>query len=263
MRIEDVDTPRVVEGSAEQILRDLEAFGFEWDGEVLYQSRHFDHYQHHLDRLLEQGHCFACECSRKTLREQAVKHGPLGQIYPSNCRNKRLAIKMRTIRLDIGDAASIKFDDQVYGVFALNLPDLVGDFVVKRVDGIYAYHLAVVIDDYLQGINEIVRGADLLENTCLHIYLQQQLGFASPKYMHIPLAMNAQGIKLSKQTGATALNYRQAPQLMIAALQHLGQAPEDNLKQAVPSEILHWAVNHWHRESIPRTRPTTAETFEN
>ena len=117
----------------------------------------------------------------------------------------------------------IGFTDQVYGNCELNLPASVGDFVLKRVDNIYAYHLAVVVDDYLHNIDEIVRGADLLENTCLHIYLQRLLGFPQPEYMHIPLVNNDRGVKLSKQTGATALDHENASTLLVAALEHLGQ----------------------------------------
>jgi glutamyl-Q tRNA(Asp) synthetase len=250
MRIEDVDTPRVVKGSADQILADLEAFGFEWDGEVLYQSSQFERYRHYLEILLHQGECYACECSRRHLREQAVKSGPLGQIYPGFCRHKELAREGHSIRLNTENAGLIEFTDQVYGRCELNLPGLVGDFVLKRVDNIYAYHLAVVVDDYLQNVDEIVRGADLLENTCLHIYLQRLLGFPQAEYMHVPLVNNDRGVKLSKQTGATALDYENASTLLVEALEHLGQNPHLDLDQLRPTEILRWATDHWHSDKI-------------
>ena len=262
LRIEDVDTPRVVAGASDQILRDLEAFGFEWDGAISYQSERFDKYQHYLDKLLDHGDCYACECSRRTLREQGVPSGPLGQIYPGNCRLKHLSLENHSIRLNTEQAQRIKFIDRVYGEFALNLPESVGDFVLKRADNIYAYHLAVVVDDELQNITEVVRGADLLENTCLHIYLQQKLGFKTPDYMHIPLVNNAQGVKLSKQTGANALDHHDSSSQLLAALCHLGQAPQPELKNARPQEILQWAVNNWSIVSIPVERPAVAETFE-
>lgn len=262
LRIEDVDTPRVVAGASAQILRDLEAFGFEWDGAVSRQSDRFETYQQYLEKLLDQGNCFACECSRRSLREQGVSSGPLGQIYPGNCRLKRLALKNHSIRLNTQDAQWIKFVDRVYGEFALNLPESVGDFVLKRADGIYAYHLAVVVDDELQNITQVVRGADLLENTCLHIYLQQKLGFKTPDYMHIPLVNNAQGIKLSKQTGANALDQRKPSRQLLAALSHLGQAPPPGMENARPQEVLQWAVSHWSSASIPVKRAAVAETFE-
>jgi len=263
LRIEDVDTPRVVAGASDQILRDLEAFGFEWDGAVSYQSQRFEKYQYYLDKLLNQEDCYACECSRRTLREQGVASGPLGQIYPGNCRLKQFPLENHSIRLNTGDAQWIKFVDRVYGEFALNLPESVGDFVLRRADNIYAYHLAVVVDDELQNITEVVRGADLLENTCLHIYLQQKLGFKTPDYVHIPLVNNAQGVKLSKQTGANALDHQNPSRQLFAALSHLGQSPQPELENAGPQDILQWAVDNWSIVSIPVERAAVAETFEN
>ncbi len=261
LRIEDVDTPRVAAGASDRILTDLEAFGFEWDGVLLYQSDRFEQYQHHLDRLLDQGDSYACECSRKTLRQQGAPSGPLGRIYPGNCRSKNLATANHSIRLDTGKAGSISFIDGVFGSFDLNLPLEVGDFVLKRADNIYAYHLAVVVDDELQGIDEVVRGADLLENTCLHIYLQQRLGFKTPAYMHLPLVNNAEGVKLSKQTGANALDHRKPCQQLRVALQHLGQSPQPELAHCNPAEILASAIDNWDPALIPVQRPSIAETF--
>jgi glutamyl-Q tRNA(Asp) synthetase len=262
LRIEDVDTPRVVAGASEQLQRDLDAFGFEWDGEVLYQSNQFGQYQFHLDRLLDLGACYACECSRRSLRQQGVRSGPLGQVYPGNCRAKKLDPAGHSIRLNTELAASIGFSDLVYGEFCLDLTESVGDFVLKRVDHIFAYHLAVVVDDELQGINEVVRGADLLENTCLHIFLQQQLGFETPAYMHVPLAENAQGVKLSKQTGASALDHKHASRLLVAALGHLDQSPPSGLQHEAPRAVLQWAVSNWKPDLISPRRPAVAENFE-
>jgi glutamyl-Q tRNA(Asp) synthetase len=259
LRIEDVDTPRVVVGAADQILRDLEAFGFSWDGDVIYQSTRFEHYRHYLDQLRQQGDCYACQCSRRSLREQGVSSGPLGQIYPGNCRHKMLDRNGRSLRMSTAMATAARFLDRVYGDFAMNLDTQVGDFVLRRNDGVYAYHLAVVVDDELQGVNQIVRGADLLENTCLHLHLQQRLGFSTPSYLHLPLVSNAAGIKLSKQTGAISLDYDEASNLLIAALQHLGQHPPPQLGNESPAEILRWSCDHWDpslitpRHSIPDT----------
>jgi glutamyl-Q tRNA(Asp) synthetase len=261
LRIEDVDTPRVVAGASEQILRDLGAFGFEWDGPVLYQSDRFEEYQHHLDILLQQNDAYACECSRKTLRAQGVSHGPLGLIYPGNCRLKQLAVDNHSIRLNTTNAGQVSFVDRVYGEFSLDLAESVGDFVLKRVDDIYAYHLAVVVDDELQGVNQIVRGADLLENTCLHIYLQQKLGFDRPDYMHLPLVNNADGVKLSKQTGAAALDHENVSAQLRAALVHLGQSPPPGLEKIPPREILQWALAKWNPALIPVKHVSIAETF--
>jgi glutamyl-Q tRNA(Asp) synthetase len=262
LRIEDVDTPRVVAGADEQILRDLEAFGFDWDATVSYQGDRFDQYQHYLDNLIDQGDGYACECSRRSLRELGIRSGPLGQIYPGLCRSKQLPIANHSIRLNTENAHTVSFVDQVYGEVSLNLPESVGDFVLKRVDNIFAYHLAVVVDDELQGINQIVRGADLLENTCLHIYLQQRLSFSTPEYMHIPLVNNAQGVKLSKQTGASALDYGQASTLLVAALRHLRQPVQQDLEQSNPSEILQWAVANWSPALIPVLHPAAAESLQ-
>lgn len=262
LRIEDVDTGRVVAGAGEQILRDLEAFGFEWDATVMYQRAQFEQYQHYLDKLLDQGDCYACECSRRSLRQLGVASGPLGRIYPGLCRAKQLPVVDHSLRLNTENAQSVCFIDRVYGEIALNLPVSVGDFVLKRRDDIFAYHLAVVVDDELQGINQVVRGADLLENTCLHIYLQQRLSFSTPEYMHIPLVNNAEGVKLSKQTGASALDHQHASRLLVAALNHLRQAPQPDLEQDQPSEILQWAVVNWNPASIPARQPAAAENLQ-
>lgn len=261
LRIEDVDTPRVVSGADQQILRDLEAFGFAWDGPVLYQSDQFEQYRCYLEKLFERGDCYACECSRRILREQGARGGPLGQIYPGNCRRKNLPPAGHSIRLNTATANTVGFVDQVYGAFELNLPESVGDFVLRRADDVFAYHLAVVVDDELQGINEVVRGADLLENTCLHIFLQQKLGFSSPRYMHVPLVNNAQGVKLSKQTGANPIDHRQASRQLVAALRHLGQSPAAELQHESPERVLSWAINHWDSVSIPALQAASAETF--
>jgi glutamyl-Q tRNA(Asp) synthetase len=250
LRIEDVDTPRVVVGAADQILRDLETFGFSWDGEVLYQSTRFEHYRHTLDQLLQQGDCYACQCSRRSLREQRVSSGPLGQIYPGLCRHKMLDRKGRSLRMSTAMDTEVRFQDRVYGDFAMNLETQVGDFVLRRNDGVYAYHLAVVVDDELQGVNQIVRGADLLENTCLHLHLQQRLGFSTPTYLHLPLVSNTAGVKLSKQTGAKPLDYDRASNLLITALQHLGQQPPPQLGNESPAEILRWSCAHWDPSQI-------------
>lgn len=262
LRIEDVDTGRVVAGAGEQILRDLEAFGFEWDAAVSFQNEQFEHYQDYLDKLLEQGDCYACECSRRSLRQLGVASGPLGQIYPGLCRTKQLPVADHSLRLNTENAQSVSFFDRVYGEIVLNLPESVGDFVLKRRDNIFAYHLAVVVDDELQGINQVVRGADLLENTCLHIYLQQRLSFATPEYMHIPLVNNVQGVKLSKQTGASALDHQHAPALLVAALSHLGQTPQQELEHNKPREILQWAVANWNPGSIPVQQAAVAESLQ-
>lgn len=245
IRIEDVDTPRVVAGSVDQILRDLELFGFEWDGTVLYQSDQFERYEAVLQQLLGQGRAYACECSRRTLREAKVKTGSLGMIYPGTCRGRRLHRESHSIRLNTESIATLSYADKLFGEVDINISEQVGDFVIRRADGIYAYHLAVVLDDEFQNINQVVRGADLLEATCLHLYLQQLLGFTTPEYLHIPLVRNSHGDKLSKQTGASPLDTQQVSPLLVSALRFLGQPIEQNSEQASTAEVLEYAVRSW------------------
>jgi len=260
LRIEDVDTPRVVAGASEQILRDLEAFGFDWDGEVIYQSSRFEEYRHYLDQLLRQGDVYACQCSRRSLRKQGVAYGPLGQIYPGNCRGKRHPVTGHSLRLLTEHAGKLHFNDRISGDFGLDLPRDVGDFVLRRNDNIFAYHLAVVVDDELQGINQVVRGADLLENTCLHLYLQQRLGFSTPEYLHLPLVNNPDGVKLSKQTGARPLDHRFPSRMLVAALTHLGQPTTDGLADSDPKAVLGWARKNWDPSLVAARRAAAAHS---
>lgn len=252
LRIEDVDTPRNVAGAADEILFALEAFGFEWDGKVEYQSRQFDRYQQVLGSLLDKSIGYACECSRKSLREANAKNGPLGLIYPGFCREKNLLRDNHSIRANSHGSGVIQYVDQVYGTVKFDISAQLGDFVLKRADGIYAYHLAVVVDDERQGINQIVRGADLLEASCLHLYLQQLLDYRRPEYLHIPLVRNSQGDKLSKQTGAEAVNCTDKISLLIKALETLGQPVDKEMLQASTTEILELAIRNWDHQQIAR-----------
>lgn len=252
VRIEDVDTPRVVKGSTDEILQALEAFGFEWDGQIEYQSDHFERYQHVLQSLLDQRFCYACECSRKTLRDANAQSGPLGLIYPKFCRKKALDKKGHSVRINTEGSSVVRYTDQVYGRVEFDIEKQLGDFVLRRADGVFAYHLAVVIDDEQQGINQIVRGADLLEATCLHLFLQNLLGYQTPQYLHVPLIRNNQGDKLSKQTGAQAINCLDKNKLLIKALRILGQTIEDGLTQASAREILESAIGNWDYFNIPK-----------
>ncbi len=251
IRVEDVDTPRVVEGSTSQILRQLEACGFEWDGEIITQNDQFDRYAAVIGQFLEQESAFACECSRRSLRQVNVKTGPLGMIYPGICRDKNLKQAKHSIRINTRSAGILSYRDLLFGQVAINIAEQAGDFVIRRADNIFAYHLAVVLDDELQNVNQVVRGADLLEATCLHLYLQQLLGIKPPEYLHIPLVRNDNGAKLSKQTGATAIDTKQATSLLIRALRILGQPVEARLDQATASEIVQYAVTSWDYRRIP------------
>ena len=251
MRIEDVDTPRVVDGSARQILNHLEDFGFEWDGEIIYQSDQFERYETAVRQLLEQGNAYFCQCSRRGLRQAKARSGPLGLIYPGTCRTSQLDKQNHSIRINTESTGETGYTDRLFGQVKINVSDQIGDFVIRRADSIYAYHLAVVMDDELQGVNQVVRGADLLEATCVHLYLQHLLGFKPPDYLHVPLVRNDNGDKLSKQTGATALDTSQAATLLVDALRVLGQPIERGLDRATAREVIEQAVRSWDYRRIP------------
>lgn len=253
VRMEDLDRPREMAGAADDILHTLQAFGFEWDGAVLYQSRRDDAYAAALVRLQEAGLVYGCACTRREIADSAI-HGIDGPVYPGSCRNGLLPGKSpRAWRLVTEDRV-IAFDDAVQGRLGQNLRRDIGDFVLRRADGLYAYQLAVVVDDAEQGITDIVRGADLLDSTPRQIYLQQVLGYATPSYTHVPVAANASGEKLSKQTLAAALDQRQAAALLWQALHFLGQGPEPALREAELDAVWAWAHGHWRMDRIPRQR---------
>lgn len=252
LRIEDVDTPRNVAGATDKILFALEAFGFEWDGAVEYQSDQLDRYQQVLESLSDRQLCYACECSRRSLREAGCRQGPLGLIYPGFCREKCLPGKDHAIRINSAGSGVVRYIDQVYGAVEFDIEKQSGDFKLRRSDGIFAYHLAVVVDDERQDINQIVRGADLLEATCLHLYLQHLLGYRVPQYLHVPLVRNTKGDKLSKQTGAQAINCADKNSLMKKALTTLGQSVDNTMLLAPSTEILDAAVKNWDHRHIAK-----------
>ncbi len=251
LRIEDVDTPRVVPGATDDILYSLERLQLYWDGAVLHQSERFEAYEAVLEELSQSGLLYACSCSRKQLIEQQVPRGPLGLIYPGTCRNRGLDFFGHSLRWRIDVPARVRFEDRHCGERELDLAAEVGDPVLKRIDGIHAYHLAVVVDDAFQGVTDIVRGADLLDVSFVHIHLARTLGYPVPRYLHLPLVHDESGRKLSKQTGARALDPDRPGEQLWDALAFLGQQPEPGLRQATPAEILEWGVNHWQPERLP------------
>jgi glutamyl-Q tRNA(Asp) synthetase len=245
VRMEDLDPPREQPGAADLILRTLEAFGLEWDGPVLYQSQRGEAYAAALDRLVWDGLVFACACTRKDVAE-----GP----YPGTCRNgvpSGRAARAWRVRVD---GASIAFADRVQGRIHQDLPREVGDFVLRRADGLFAYQLAVVVDDAAQGITDVVRGADLLDSTPRQIYLQRLLGLPQPRYLHVPVATNAAGEKLSKQTGAPPVDPANAGPALCEVLRFLGFDPPEAVD---PREILAWAEAHWGISSIVKKEANT------
>ncbi|MBX9753145.1 MAG: tRNA glutamyl-Q(34) synthetase GluQRS [Pseudomonadaceae bacterium] len=244
LRIEDLDPPREVPGAQAAILTTLESYGFEWDGQVMRQSERHAAYAEVLQRWLSQGLAYACSCSRKQLE-------PYQGIYPGLCRNAGHPWTDAAIRLRVPEL-SYQFTDRVQGNFAQHLGREVGDFVIRRRDGLYAYQLAVVIDDAAQGINAIVRGADLLDSTPRQLYLQELLGVPTPSYLHVPLITQPDGHKLGKSYRAPPLPIAQARPLLLRALRALGQAAPAELLELSPSEILQWAAQHWQPALIPR-----------
>lgn len=240
VRIEDTDIPRIYPNSEQHILQCLDAFEFESDVEIIYQKERLDIYDNVIQQLKQTNLVYACECTRKMLGSN--------HIYVGTCREKHLNFQDQAIRLKVSDAL-ICFEDRLQGQHCSNLQRDLGDFVLKRRDGIINYQLAVVVDDYLQGITHVVRGADLLDNTERQIWLGQCLGYPQLSYMHLPLAMNDQGQKLSKQNLAQALDIQHAPQLLRQAILTLGQLPID-LDQ--PHKMLAQAVAQWDIQRIPK-----------
>ena len=250
LRIEDIDTPRVVPGAADAILHTLEAFGLCWDGPVTYQSHRLPYYKDALSRLLAAGLAYPCSCSRQEVARTATK--PLGTlVYPGTCRHGPLRLDQLTaIRLRT-DARIICFHDLLQGFYSQCLETAVGDFLIRRADGLFTYQLAVVVDDAAQGITQVVRGSDLLESTPRQIYLQHLLGLPTPGYHHLLVAVDRFGYKLSKQTQAEPVNYRQPAPSLLAALRFLGQNPPPELAATRLDEVWSWALANWRPERIP------------
>lgn len=250
VRMEDLDPPRELPGASEDILHTLEVFGLHHDGEVLFQSHRHDAYLEVLDQLIEQGLAYPCACTRNEIRNAGLPNG----IYPGTCR-KGLAPdrKARSVRLRVDDT-TIHFTDRLQGNIEENLTRQTGDFILRRADGLFAYQLAVVIDDAEQGITDIVRGVDLLDSTARQIYLQKKLGQRPPNYLHLPIAVKLDGAKLGKQTFAAPLNLDQPTLLMARALRFLGHPVSVSLEQEAPDNFLRWAVDIWSTRLLPKER---------
>ncbi len=243
LRIDDLDPPREVEGAAATILRTLEALALEWDGAVVYQSRRGTAYAAALERLQDAGQIFPCACTRRQ-----VGPGP----YPGTCRNGLPAgVRGRALRVRVDDTPVV-IADAVQGRFEACLARTCGDFVVRRADGLVAYHLAVVVDDAAAGVTDVVRGLDLLDSTPRQVWLQRLLGLPTPAYAHLPVVLGRNGSKLSKQTGAAAVLPDSAPAALAAALDFLGLTPPPALVGALPGELLAWALPRW-RLDLPGT----------
>ncbi len=236
LRIDDLDTPRTIKGSADSILKTLEAFGLYWDDRVFYQSQYLDVYNEILDQLAKKNLIYPCTCSRKIVTD----------IYSGVCRNKQdLPNSPYSLRIKT-DNRIIAFEDELQGLIAHNLAEQDGDFILKRKDRIIAYQFAVVVDDNLQQVNHVVRGFDLLDSTPKQIYLQQILGFKTPGYMHVPVITDKSGYKLSKQTLATAVDVNKPQPVIFKLLALLKQNPPIELLHASLTELLAWAIGNWN-----------------
>jgi len=244
VRMEDLDTPRQQPGASDLILRTLERFGLTWDGPVAYQSLRSRNYETALERL--RLHTYWCGCTRREIADSSLGLAADGaQIYPGTCRSGLAPGRSaRALRVKTGKEA-VSFTDRAQGPQSQVPERQVGDFVVYRADGQFAYQLAVVIDDEEQRITDVVRGADLLDSTARQIHLQRLLGYATPRYLHVPVAVNTAGEKLSKQTGARPVDAAHPEQAIRKALRFLGQAPTGDLEEAIAA---------WDPSRIPRRR---------
>jgi len=257
IRIEDLDRARSRPAMADTILRQLEALGLEWDGPVTYQSARLDLYRAALDALERNGHVYWCCCSRREIADSATRFSSdiaaterPALAYPGTCRpGMRPGGRPRAMRLRTGPDI-IRFDDRLQGAIEQQVEREVGDFVVLRADGMFAYQLAVVVDDADQGVTDVVRGADLLDSTPRQILLQRLLRLPQPRYLHLPVAVDAAGAKLSKQTGARSI--AAALDSLRAALAFLGLSAAPTLSR--PSELLEWACREWPARNMPAAR---------
>lgn len=257
LRIEDIDPPREQVGADIEIIDALHAFGFEWDDSASYQNNFNARHEAIVADLLSSGTAFECSCSRRDLAD--AERGPLGAIYPGTCRQGQSAQDF-AIRVQTNNEP-IEFVDELQGPQSQRLEAESGDFIIKRRDGLIAYHLAVVADDFDQGVTEIVRGIDLLDSTARHIHLQRILNFSTPNYAHIPVAANQDGQKLSKLTGATAINADYAIPTLLAALEALYQAPPKSLANGSLQNIWEWAAENWDISRLQSVESIAAEPF--
>ncbi len=241
--MEDLDPPREIAGSAQSILSSLQAHGLDWDGEVLWQSQRHDAYAAAIQKLFDTDYAFRCDCSRAQLATQ-------GNVYPGRCRLHPPAADVTSaIRVKVQRATPITIADRLQPSLQQDLQAEVGDFIVQRKDGLYAYQLAVVLDDEYQGINQVLRGSDLYDSTPRQVYLQEVLNLPTPGYAHIPVITNAAGQKLSKQTHAVALNNSDAMQNLRLALRFLGQAVHADAGNI--DRLLQDAIDSWLLQAVP------------
>lgn len=245
LRIEDVDQTRCLPNVSDDIISTLQRFGFEWDAEIIYQSQRTDLYAQALSQLHQQGLAYACTCSRKEIADSSTLQGIEGILYPGTCLVQPIKPGMAAAWRIKTDSRTIQFHDRIQGAQQHQMHRDIGDFVIQRADGLFSYQLAVVVDDAMQGITHVVRGADLLHSTTRQIYLQQHLGHPTPVYAHIGLVRNAQGQKLSKQTLAAALPSDNLASTLRSAFDFLPQLPNPApALQSIPA-LWQWAMESW------------------
>lgn len=243
LRVEDIDPPREVAGSSERIINYLHRLGMVQDGPVLYQSSRYEAYQQTINTLLANGLAYRCACSRKDLPESGI--------YPGTCRNGIAPGKeARSVRLQVKEDRC-EFTDKIQGLVSDSPAGISGDFIIQRADGLYAYQLAVVVDDAFQGVTQVVRGADLLDSTSRQICLQKALGYKTPDYVHLPVAMSADGRKLGKRFQTDPVANNDPARAIELALRFLGQDPPPNSSL---DRLWDWALGNWNSKLVPRQR---------
>ena len=252
--IEDIDAPRTIPGAASTILDQLAAHGLEWDGEVLWQSWRLDAYQEVLDHLREKGFVYPCACSRKEIADSSLRAPDGSYRYPGTCRQGLPANRQAHAWRVRTDAGPLPWQDLIQGAQQEDVWETIGDFVLRRGDGQFAYQLAVVVDDARQNVTHVVRGADLLDSTARQILLQRLLGYPQPVYAHLPVATNPAGEKLSKQTLAAPISSEQPAENLWRVLHFLAQNPPATLRHAGLEELWQWAFANWDLEKVPRKR---------
>lgn len=254
LRMEDLDPSREPPQAAGQILEALEAFGLHWDGPVLYQSSRLPAYRDALQRLQQEGLIYACDCTRQQIQG-------LGGVYDNRCRDRKDVPQDCALRVKVADR-TIHFRDEIQGATQQQLLRECGDFVLLRKDGLFAYQLAVVVDDAFQNISCIVRGSDLLDSTPRQIYLQQCLGFETPQYAHFPVAVNEDNQKLSKQHFAAPLDHKTPLPALLRALMFLGQPLSEELAEGDIANVLQWAIAHWDIQAVPKLANIRLESID-
>jgi len=249
VRMEDIDPPREEPGAADAIMKTMDAYGFEWDGERLFQSDRIDFYRSLLEKLEKEGKTYRCTCSRKEIREALRSPG----IYPGTCRRGYNEEKGQwSWRIDTSGSGELAFQDPIQGLRKMALEKEGGDFIIWRTDGLVAYQLAVTADDGAQGVTHVVRGSDILDSTYRQIRLQQLLGLPTPHYLHLPVALGEDGQKLSKQNLAAPVSLKAPASTLCRVMAFLGHAPPPALEHAPVREFWQWAVENYERGRIPK-----------